>query len=400
MTQEFDVAVVGGGSYGTSTAYHLAARGRSVALIDRYLPATQTSPRAAGLAVQIYANDHLSRISIRSIRKLRRFAEETGEPLDVHVTGSIKVARSETDARQVERELTRGRRLGIDVSPLERWEAARLVPWVDPSEAVAMWYAPDDLYLEPGSLPRAYAAAAERTGVKIMTGVDVRAMEAVDGGDTELTTSAGSVRAAAVVLAAGAWVPGLTRAADVQLPVVPIRHMLLVTEPLPSVRPEHPCVRIIDTHSYLRPEGNGLLFGAYEPDPLVWNDEPPADVADVPLDESPLRAVAARMARIVPGLADAPARLIRGGLPMMTPDGGWIIDRLPVMGSVWILTGDNVAGLGPSPALGEDLATWIATGERPAPLAPFALDRFDELDNPQLQSACCHAYEERYRDGT
>ncbi len=59
------VVVIGCGSLGASTAYHLVARGLSVAIVDRLGPAKQTSPRAAGLVVQIYADQDLTRISMR-----------------------------------------------------------------------------------------------------------------------------------------------------------------------------------------------------------------------------------------------------------------------------------------------------------------------------------------------
>ena len=53
MIDQADVVVIGAGSFGSSTAYHLAKLGmRNVVLVDRFEPGSQTSPRAAGLASQ------------------------------------------------------------------------------------------------------------------------------------------------------------------------------------------------------------------------------------------------------------------------------------------------------------------------------------------------------------
>ena len=62
----------------------------------------------------------------------------------------------------------------------------------------------------------------------------------------------------------------------------------------------------------------------------------------------------------------------------MTPDGHFLIDRLPGVAGFYVASGCNVGGLSISPPIGEDLADWIvAGGERPPPLAPFRIDRFD-----------------------
>lgn len=393
-----DVAVVGAGSYGAATAFHLADRGLGVALLDRAGVATQTSARAAGLAVQVYDDEHLSRLSMRSIAKLRRFEQDTGESLTVHVTGSIKLARTDRDARQVQHELERGRALNVEIAPISAAEAHALAQWLEPWTATALWYAPDDLYLEPADLPRAYARAARRLGAHVLSSVEVLGLEPRSGGAL-LRTSEGDLEAGAVVLSAGAWTRPLIQAAGAEVPVVPHRHMLLVTAPLTEVRREDPCVRIIDAHAYVRPERGGLLFGAYEPEPFVpTREEVPRDMADLELDEQALRSVARGLRNEVPSLAGSRAAEVRGGLPTMTPDGSWIIDRLPLPGNLWVVTGCNVAGLGPSPAIGEDLATWIATGERPAPLTPFALDRFGALTESDLLKATRTAYVNRYRE--
>jgi glycine/D-amino acid oxidase-like deaminating enzyme len=52
MMNEADVVVIGG-AFGASTAFHLARRGKRVALLERHQVASQTSPRAAGLTQQL-----------------------------------------------------------------------------------------------------------------------------------------------------------------------------------------------------------------------------------------------------------------------------------------------------------------------------------------------------------
>jgi glycine/D-amino acid oxidase-like deaminating enzyme len=83
----------------------------------------------------------------------------------------------------------------------------------------------------------------------------------------------------------------------------------------------------------------------------------------------------------------------------MTPDGHFLIDRLPGVAGFYVASGCNVGGLSISPPIGEDLAGWIvAGGERPPPLVPFRVDRFDSrlASDAELRSACLATYVHKY----
>src|SRR5215204_3064150 len=92
------IVVIGSGAFGSSLAYHLAAMGaRDVALLDRFGIASQTSPRAAGLTQQIRPEAEMTRLAMLAVEKITHFAEETGEPMTYHQSGSVKIARTERD---------------------------------------------------------------------------------------------------------------------------------------------------------------------------------------------------------------------------------------------------------------------------------------------------------------
>src|SRR5262249_38333307 len=136
-------------------------------------------------------------------------------------------------------------------------------------------------------------------------------------------------------------------------------------------------VRIVDHAIYARPEGTNLMFGTYEPHPLEFDGRRvPARVGDVPLDPTPTDVAARQVAAVFAGAGEAPVVGRRGGVVTRTPDRGYLIDAAPDAAGLYYSTGCNVMGLSIAPAFGEDVAAWITTGERPATLAPFSLDRF------------------------
>ncbi len=87
--------------------------------------------------------------------------------------------------------------------------------------------------------------------------------------------------------AAGAWTRQVAELAGARVPVAPVRHQLLVTEPSADVDPADPITRVVDAAVYLRPARGGLMVGGFEADPLPVDPRArPAAFStdDVPLD--------------------------------------------------------------------------------------------------------------------
>jgi dimethylglycine dehydrogenase len=150
--------VVGAGAYGTSVAFHLLAAGAEVALVDRRPFVTETSPRAAGLAVQVRSLREFGELASRSV--LVDFKALTGEPRGVTQTGSVAIARDERAEARVRAHPALAARYGVGVELIGERAAAELAPYASFESARAISYTPTDLYLEPGGLPRAYLAGA------------------------------------------------------------------------------------------------------------------------------------------------------------------------------------------------------------------------------------------------
>ena len=139
MIQDAAAVIVGAGALGASVAFHLAKAGQPrIALIDKHDLASQTSPRAAGLTAQVRTTDIMTRLAMMAVKKIERFEAETGEPLVYHQSGSMKIARTPEHRAQLEREVARGRRLGleIDLTPF-RERAAAYPPLAELAEQLA-----------------------------------------------------------------------------------------------------------------------------------------------------------------------------------------------------------------------------------------------------------------------
>ena len=402
MIQDAAAVIVGAGALGASVAFHLAKAGQPrIALIDKHDLASQTSPRAAGLTAQVRTTDIMTRLAMMAVKKIERFEAETGEPLVYHQSGSMKIARTPEHRAQLEREVARGRRLGLEIDLISVADARRLTPFLDGAGVQGITRTPSDLYLEPVQIPLGYARAAGRLGAALISNTAVTGIVTKNGAVQGVMTAQGLIRTPVVVDAAGAWTRLVAHMADGRVPVVPTRHQLLITGPIAGVAPTQPIVRVIDSNVYIRPEKGGLMLGGYEPDPVQVDAAalPTGfQIKDLTLDLAVLRRLADTVVTQFPVLRAFKVREHRGGLPTMTVDGRHIVGPVPGIRGFFVASGCCVGGLSISPAVGEVLAEWILTGKPPMDLTLLAPDRFgpEYRLEEKLRAECRWQYAHQY----
>ncbi|MHB8732449.1 MAG: NAD(P)/FAD-dependent oxidoreductase [bacterium] len=402
MIERADVVVIGSGGLGAATAFYLAASGRrSVAVVDRHEIASQTSPRAAGFVSCARKSDVMISLVKRASEHLRRFTEETGQPLDWVHSGSLKIARRPQDAPVIAADLVRCRRMGVDVEQIAPADAHRLNPFLTVDGIAAAMRVGDDMYFNPAQVAIGFARGAAAKGATLLPGTTATRV-VVDGGRvTGVETDRGTIHTPVVVDAAGAWTRQMAEASGLRIPLVPTRHQLFVTEPLDGVRAELPMIRIMDAGVYVRACDGGLLWGVFEEGPRFLDMDalgPRFDIKDTPLDADVLRRAAADVRAQMPVLETAKVREHRGGIPTMTPDGEHIVGPAPAADGFFFASGCNVAGLSISPALGEALAVWITDGRPPIDLSALSPARFGERRwaEEQLQRDAAWQYHHFY----
>jgi glycine/D-amino acid oxidase-like deaminating enzyme len=267
----------------------------------------------------------------------------------------------------------------VDARLISPQEAHELMPLLQPKGIMAAGYVPSDVYMEPAQLAVAYARAAERLGSKLVPNTAVREIVVEDAAVSRVVTDSGEIRASAVVDAAGGWLRVVAGFAGVRVPVVPTKHQLMITVPLPPVNDTQPTVRVLDANAYIRPCRGGLMFGGYERTPeQLKSDEAllKLRVEDLKFDLSVLRDLAEKVHEQFPVLRGIALQEHRGGLPTLTVDGDHVLGPAPGVKGLYVLGGCNVGGFSVSPVLGELMAEWIVSGKAPMDLSRFDPGRF------------------------
>jgi len=267
------VVVVGGGIAGCSLAYHLTRLGcADVVLVEADELASGSTWHAAGLCTQFVPSYNLMKLLRTSLELYRSLEEETGQRVDLHRCGSVRLATTRDRLDEFTQRAALASLLDVPVELVGPERLRELFPLVDPEGVLAAAYLPTDGHVDPSSVTQAFASGALAGGATIVRKAPVTALERSRGGWT-VATSKGSIEAEVVVDAAGQWARQVGRLAGVELPIVPLQHHYVVTEPLAEVAAldaELPVLRDTDASFYVRQEGEGLLVGPFERSPKTW----------------------------------------------------------------------------------------------------------------------------------
>lgn len=228
-----DVVVVGGGIIGIAAAYFMAARGAAVVVVEKGRVAAEQSSRNWGWCRQQgRAAAELALIK-ESMGLWERLTMETERELGFRRSGIHHVTDDRATLGKWETWLEGAQRAGIDSRSLTAAEAQALLP--SDKRWIGGLFTPSDGRAEPGLAVPAIAEAARDRGVKIFQGCAARGL-AVDGGKlVGVMTERGTIRAARVLCAAGAWSSVFLRPHGIYFPQLLIRGSVLRTEPAPEV---------------------------------------------------------------------------------------------------------------------------------------------------------------------
>lgn len=85
---------------------------------------------------------------------------------------------------------------------------------------------------------------------------------------TGVETPFGTIRTKCVLNAAGVWAGSLAKLAGVNIPLIPMKHAYVVSEPIEGVQ-GLPNIRDHDGSLYIKVQGSSLQIGGYEPNPII-----------------------------------------------------------------------------------------------------------------------------------
>ena len=242
---------------------------------------------------------------------------------------------------------------------LSREEVLYRVPQLRSDDIVGGSFCASDGFVDPYSVMKGFMAAAAEAGARLWRNVEVTGIDVDASGVAGVRTTNGNVAARVVVNAAGPWAADVARMAGVELPIVPLRRMLVPTEPFAGLPDRLPMVIDMSSGFHFRPEGLGLL--------MAWNDPEETPGFKTAFDPGFIEKILTHAVSRVPCFGNLQVNPHRAwaGLYAVTPDHHAIIGPAPNVRGLFFANGFSGHGVMHSPATGRITADLILHGASP-----------------------------------
>ena len=371
--------VIGGGVGGASIAFHLARMGwEDVVVLERHDLADGTTWHSAGFVGVLRSTISQTRMIMYSTELYAQLEQITGQDPGWHPVGGIRVATTPERVEELQRQAMSATTYGLELGLMDAAETRERLPLLAVDDVLAAAWLPADGYLDPEALTRALVAGARDAGAVFHTHTEVTGLPTARGRVTGVETSRGTIACDTVVVAAGAASRAVGALAEAVIPVVPMRHQYVITEPLGEPVEGMPTVRDPDRITYFRPHvDGGLLVGGYARDPVTWDVHGPLTEPRTLFDSDPERFDESwRGAQDrVPALRGTQVVKTVNGPEAFTPDGEFVLGETEV-GGLWTAAGFCVHGLAGAGGVGKVMAEWIAGGEPEWDMSSMDIRRF------------------------
>jgi len=370
---KFDVAIVGGGLIGSSTALHLAMGGQRVIVLEKDSPGRHASGVNAGGLRRLNRHPAEIPLAVVAAQMWRDIHSLVGSDCDVKLSDQVRVAENAADLQKLEERAALVSSLGFDHEQLiDRDRLYQLVPALAP-HCVGGLYTAGDGFARPYHALTAFRLKAQSLGVEYRTGCQVTGLDRSDN-CWRVVTDRSTFDAPILVNCAGAWAGQICAYLDEPVPLKIGAPMMMVTERLPHFL--DPVVGAASRKLSFKQMQNGtvLIGGAYLADHDMRKETTEIDFTKLSQSSQTVLTLFPRMAKV---------RIVRtwAGLE------AFMSDRIPVIGSsakqpnVYHAFGFSAHGFQLSPVVGRIMSELILNQKSTLPIEPFSIERFQSCSD-------------------
>ncbi|XP_057662190.1 sarcosine dehydrogenase, mitochondrial [Diorhabda carinulata] len=380
LPKQADVVVVGGGVIGCSALYHLTKRGVNAVLLEKHKITSGTTWHSGALVWSLRATD-VDDIMLKKTRDLlASLEEETGINPGWIQNGGIFIARTAERLEEYKRLHTLGHLLNLESHIISPTEAQKLSPILEPKSFYGALWSPNDGYCDPSMYCSALLKGAKNRGGKVFEDTPVTKILTVPTPNNEkkivgIETPVGTIKTNVIVNAAGVWSRKLTQMVGLDIPLTPMKHAFVVTGSIPEAKGT-PSIRDHDGCLYFRPQGDSILFGGYEPNPVVLKDLPEEKFHLYELDMAIFDQHWKKAVELCPSFEKAGIKSDICGPESFTPDHKPIMGEDPKCVGLFHANAFNSLGVQLSGGAGEQIASWITLGRPDLPLFAYDIRRY------------------------
>ncbi|XP_043254567.1 sarcosine dehydrogenase, mitochondrial isoform X1 [Colletes gigas] len=377
-----DIVIVGGGSAGCNALYHLGKRGINAVLLDKSKLTSGTTWHTAGLIWSMRSPNDVD-MELLSVTKsvLNSLEKETGINPGWIKNGGLYIAHSNERLTDYKRLITSSKAFGIEAHLISPQEATKLFPILDENAFQGAIYCSEDGGVDPTMLINALVKSAKNNGCQVIEDCPVTKILQKDTILNKkrvygVETPYGTIKTDIVLNAAGVWSKNVANMVQVDIPLTPMKHAYVVTEPIEGLQ-HLPNVRDPDRNIYFRIQGNSLAAGGYEKNPILLESVPEHfSFRLYELDWDIFSTHQNSMTQLIPKLSTTGIRTTVCGPESFTPDHRPIMGEDPNCSGLFYSCGYNSAGMMLGGGCGEQIAHWIINGRPNRYMFNYDIRRF------------------------
>jgi len=378
------VAIIGAGSTGSSTAYHLSKAGVPVVLIERDEIGHGMTSRSTAIVRTHYSNEIVARMALYSLEILRNFSSIGNSGF---TQCGMLILSSEQFRKAIEANVEMLQRVGAKEDVLSKSQAQKMFPDLNLeglSEDGYIALEPESGYADPVATAGAYADRARQMGTEIILRNGVKKVETKDGRVTSLLLDDGSkINCDKVLLCTNVWTNNLLTRSGIDeehlLPVRAVPHPVVVYRRPQEYQGKRVIVSDYYSKAYYKPEGQSLLFGgSIDASMDSTSVDPDNAPSDVPFEY--VSTYSEQISNRIPAMKNAEFHSAYIGMYDITPDEHPIMDDLSKalgMEGLYCCVGLSGHGFKLCPAFGVINTEMIQGSERQTfDRSDFSLERF------------------------
>ena len=374
MKSQARVVVIGGGVVGVSALYHLALKKdwSDVVLVERKELTSGSTWHAAGLLPLFNMSYSVGQLHKYAVKLYKTLEAETGQEVGFKVCSNIRLASKKDRMDEYYQYAGVAQTIGVDVKFLSPKEVKEIWPLCNTQNLIGAIQHPEDGYIQPADLTQALAKGARNRGAEIYRGTCVIGIQKDNKGGWIVKTDKGDINCEHIISATGSFARQTGEMVGLNIPVIPVEHQFIVTEPHPEIQkrskeglPEMGVLRDSEGQWYMREEAGGLLLGPYEKGaPCCYINGPDKD-SEYELFQENLERLETHINSAifrVPAFGEVGVKKVYNGAITYTPDGNPIVGPAWGVENFWINEGHSF-GITAAGGAGWQLAEWITEGE-------------------------------------
>ncbi len=381
-----DVAIVGGGVIGTSIFYQLAKKNINVILLEKNTIASGTSGACEGaIFLQTKKPGIHLQMAIKSAEMFKHLREELDYEIEYISKGGMVVITDQVQFEVMKSFVHEQCQSGLKVELFKQRDAKNKEPALAETIAGAT-YCSADGQINPIKLAYGFAEAGKRyKRAKILNHINVIGIKTIKNKVKGVYTDKGTISTNILVNATGVYAPKIGSMVGLNIPIIPRRGQVLVSEKLGNVVKSIICTSNYISYKYnpniKNINGAGLIVEPTASENYLFGATREFVGYNARVTVNGIEEIAKNVVSIFPIFKNISIIRSFAGLRPYTEDGMPILGNVQGIDGFIMAAGHEGDGISLSPITGKLISELIIAGKSSMSLEPFQLSRFKTKHN-------------------